>query len=961
MKTIIRNIFFIVLSWLFLPVSATNLEVIISGVDLPADLSAEQINHLLSDSHGLVWFGTVNGLYRWDGQRALFFSKNQKNEAVAALALSRDGKVWVAFADGSLAYVEGRQLTPFAVADSSFSTNISSMVFDEENRLWLGTEGDGIYCLDGEKLFHFAHKDGLKDEYIYDLKTIPGNKVAAATDFGIAICNFDKPTGKFSVETIVEGLPDVIVTALDFDGKNTLWLGFHKGGMGYYSLEEKKFHQLKLSNTFHFGQIIALETNAVGTWVADDKNGLMLVNGNERKNLDVIFFNGKAFDEKVKTILSDGLGNLFILTQKGMYVSSGGVLSMIKQAGDFSLTDLHAVAAPDLNHFWVANNNGLVEINGDEHKVFLDKVLEPTVRITALSQANDGRIWIATFGQGLICFDPSTEKHWFINEKNGLINDNVLSVNCKDNIIWAATLGGASKITLSENTVECSFQIASFDKQNGLGNNYIYTILQDSRGNVWFGTDGNGLVKYSNGSFQFFDENSGIGDDVVYAITEDENGEIWFSTSSSGLYSYDGNIFKNYSTSEGLSSQNILSIACKDQHVFILTDKGLDVFHKEGNIFINMFEDSENEKLQADLNSVYTGKNYVCFAVQSGLIIVKTNAFDNNTYEPVTLLDWVTVNLQALSDTNEQNFSSDENRFVFEYSGLWFPSPQKVRYKVKLDGYDPEWKTTYDHSVSYPNLPPGKYTFKVVSFLGMAVAQGKQASFSFEIKKPFYRQVWFIILVAAILVFLIYRFIIFRETRLKQIEARKKEKLEFEFQTLKNQVNPHFLFNSFSTLISIIEENPEKAVNYTEALSDFFRDILEVKDQELIPLKEEIRMIKNFNFIQQQRFGDQFLLKIELDERALNSVIPPLTLQLLTENAIKHNVVSKSKPLVVLIKNDMENIYVENNRNTKKTVEKSTGIGLQNIRDRYKLTSGKEIRVVENEKKYAVILPIINK
>ena len=484
-----------------------------------------------------------------------------------------------------------------------------------------------------------------------------------------------------------------------------------------------------------------------------------------------------------------------------------------------------------------------------------------------------------------------------------------------------------------------------------MGNNYIYTILQDSRGNVWFGTDGNGLVKYSNGSFQFFDENSGIGDDVVYAITEDENGEIWFSTSSSGLYSYDGSIFKNYSTSEGLSSQNILSIACKDQHVFILTDKGLDVFHKEGNIFINMFEDSENEKLQADLNSVYTGKNYVCFAVQSGLIIVKTNAFDNNTYEPVTLLDWVTVNLQALSDTNEQKFSSDENRFVFEYSGLWFPSPQKVRYKVKLDGFDPEWKTTYDHSVSYPNLPPGKYTFKVVSFLGMDVAQGKQASFSFEIKKPFYRQVWFIILVAAILVFLIYRFIIFRETRLKQIEARKKEKLEFEFQTLKNQVNPHFLFNSFSTLISIIEENPEKAVNYTEALSDFFRDILEVKDQELIPLKEEIRMIKNFNFIQQQRFGDQFLLKIELDELSLNSVIPPLTLQLLTENAIKHNVVSKSKPLVVLIKNDVENIYVENNRNTKKTVEKSTGIGLQNIRDRYKLTSGKEIRVVENDEK----------
>ena len=152
-----------------------------------------------------------------------------------------------------------------------------------------------------------------------------------------------------------------------------------------------------------------------------------------------------------------------------MYVSSGGVLSMIKQAGDFNLSDLHAVAAPDLNHFWVANNYGLVEINGDEHKVFLDKVLEPTVRITALSQADDGRIWIATFGQGLICFDPSTEKHWFINEKNGLINDNVLSVHCKDNIIWAATLGGASKITLERKHCRMQFSDCLFRQAKWLG------------------------------------------------------------------------------------------------------------------------------------------------------------------------------------------------------------------------------------------------------------------------------------------------------------------------------------------------------------------------------------------------------------------------------------------------------------------------------------------------------------
>jgi len=947
--------------WLWLPLTATNLEVVFSRVELPADLSAEQVNHLLSDSQGFVWFGTDNGLYRWDGQRGLYFSMNQENEAVAALALSGDGKVWVAFDNGSLAFVEGRQLLLFAAADTAFSNLISSMVFDSLNRLWVGTKGEGIYCFDGGQKFHLTNKAGLKDEYIYELKTGPGNQMWAATDQGLAICKLSQQGAAFSVETLADSLPDVIVTALDFDGNNTLCLGFHHGGVCLYSLTEKKIISFPAGNNFRFGKIISIKTNAVGTWVADDENGLVLLSGDEKKSADVIYFNSKPLNEKIKTMQFDKMGNLFILTQKGLYLSSGGVLSTISQVGAYKLLDLHALAVPDLHHFWVANNNGLLEINGNEHKIFLEKVLEPTVRITSLSQARDGKIWIATFGQGLICFDPKTEKHWFVNEKNGLINNNVLNVNCKGNIVWAATLGGASKLTLDENPDKCNFQIASFSQQNGLGNNYIYTILQDSKGNVWFGTDGNGLVKYADGKFQFFDENSGIGDDVVYSITEDENGDIWFSTSSSGLYSYDGATFKNYTTVDGLSSQNILSLACKDKHVFILTDKGLDVFHQEGNIFINMLEDKESGKMQADLNSVYTGKDYVCFALQTGMLIIKTRAFDNNTHEPVTLLDWVTVNLNQVDRNSENVFSAGENRFVFEYAGLWYLAPQKVRYLVKLEGFDPDWKTTYDHSVSYPNLPPGKYTFQVASFIGTADMQGKQASFSFSIKKPFYFQIWFIILAVAILVFLIYRLIIFRENRLKQSEARKKEKLEFEFQTLKNQVNPHFLFNSFSTLISIIEENPEKAVGYTEALSDFFRDILEVKGQELISLNEEIRMIKNFAFIQQQRFGNQFSLKIELDEQIMKTVIPPLTLQLLTENAIKHNVVSKSKPLEVLIKNDKENIFVENNRNVKKNLEKSTGIGLQNIRDRYKLASGKEISIIENEEKYVVILPIISK
>ena len=205
----------------------------------------------------------------------------------------------------------------------------------------------------------------------------------------------------------------------------------------------------------------------------------------------------------------------------------------------------------------------------------------------------------------------------------------------------------------------------------------------------------------------------------------------------------------------------------------------------------------------------------------------------------------------------------------------------------------------------------------------------------------------------------IYWFIKLREQNLKKREAQKMEQLEFEFQTLKNQINPHFLFNSFSTLISIIEDNQEDAVDYAEALSEFFRNILEVKDEVLIPVEEELKMMKNYSLIHQKRLGNIFKMEINLDEKIKLTKIPPLTLQLLTENALKHNVIAKGKPLTVTIRNDSNWIIVENNVRLKRQIEKSTGIGLRNIQERYKLISKSEIIIESNSEKFRILLPII--
>jgi hypothetical protein len=573
---------------------------------------------------------------------------------------------------------------------------------------------------------------------------------------------------------------------------------------------------------------------------------------------------------------------------------------------------------------------------------------------------DDGLIWIATFGQGVVILDPESRKFRFVTtKKDGLINNNVLGISIRDKDVWLATLGGASHLLRSESWFTTSLKSESFHKGHGLGNNFIYHILQDNSGNIWFGTDGNGLAKYDQSGFTFYDEKDGLDDDVIYVMDEDEDGNIWVSTPGSGVYRFDGTTFEHFGKDKGIIGNDLFSLSCHKNFVFILTESGLDIIDRTTNIVTGLNEELGIRKLHAELNCVYKIDDLIYFPTSEGIIKIDVKLLSGFDLVPHTVFDRTTVNLKPVDDASELILSPDQNQLVFEYTGHWYLAPGKVHYNIKLSGYDPDWKSTYDRRASYASLPPGDYSFELTSFLNQLPQGSSSLRTTFKILQPVYSRWWFILLVAIAVGLFFYWFVKSRENRLKLAEARKKEKLEFEFQTLKNQINPHFLFNSFSTLISMIEEKPEQAVEYTDKLSDFFRDILEVKDKELVLLAEELEMIRNYYFIQHKRFGDNFKLTIKLDADIQKTKIPPLTLQLLTENAIKHNVISKNKPLIVEIKNDKNLILVTNNFQPKKNVETSTGLGLKNIKERYRIISGMEIRIEKTANIFTVFLPII--
>lgn len=191
-------------------------------------------------------------------------------------------------------------------------------------------------------------------------------------------------------------------------------------------------------------------------------------------------------------------------------------------------------------------------------------------------------------------------------------------------------------------------------------------------------------------------------------------------------------------------------------------------------------------------------------------------------------------------------------------------------------------------------------------------------------------------------------------------ERFKRESVVSKYENLKNQLDPHFLFNSLNTLTNLVYENPDKAAKFIKQLSEVYRYVLDTKEREVVPLEEETNFLKSYLFLQQIRFGSKLQVDINLNGTTL--MVAPLALQMLVENAIKHNIISEDDPLTIKIYLMEDFIVVENTLQPRQetSYQHSSGVGLENIKRRYEfLSSGLEVHISRDLKSFKVKLPVI--
>ena len=310
-----------------------------------------------------------------------------------------------------------------------------------------------------------------------------------------------------------------------------------------------------------------------------------------------------------------------------------------------------------------------------------------------------------------------------------------------------------------------------------------------------------------------------------------------------------------------------------------------------------------------------------------------------------------------LTETELKNPNTFQAKFIISlfYTIIYWISVRAlcIFFRIKFPRYQDTWKRLLCYFLAIVVV------FTIIQWACADIYKFFEGVLDKEVKDEDYTVMPFfmIILVSTIYesIFLFYRW----KSSVLETERLRRANIQSQLEGLKNQVNPHFLFNSLNTLAYLIPEDTNKAVCFVQKLSKVYRYILEIRDKKLITLAEELEFLQSYIFLLRERFGDNISIRIKVDDELKNLSIVPLSLQILFENAIKHNVISKDKKLCIHVFTEGNNLVVKNNLQKKTILAPSTKVGLQNIRNRYAYFIEQTVDVIETKDHFMVTLPLI--
>ncbi len=931
--------------------------------DLPEELRNTAISKLYQDDLGYIWIGSDQGLWSFDGLRFQVRIRGEEgcSGAVTAIWQDRAGNLWVGYESGCIVLL--RPQRPPGIWRSpgeSITVPVTDFAETDDGVLWISTYGAGVYAWDGSKLHNWKEADGLRGNDMYTMIAAPdGDGVWVGTDRGIDHCMLR--AGVRSVSHIPLPVSDgalIIRKLLREKCSGHVFAGTYENGLIRFAADGT-------GGAWHFsdwswGILDDLECLSGGMLVvATRDHGVILTDAARPGKAEPVSANMRpAGATKIYDLLCDREGLLWVASNQKKLQSYAPAF----ESYPVSLDAIQALASLPDGRIMVGTGRGLYYMDPDSGRSARPvRGLPADINITSLYIDERGGLWIGSFGAGLYWYDPVSEQSVRWTEQDGLINNSILSIGGAGDTRWLATLGGAGRLDVTYKSGRPTVRPGPVSAGGQeLAARFVYQVLTDRRGRVWFATDGQGLVCLEEGTLRHIPMRDYPELRTIYALAEDTRGHIWFSTVREGLFSYDGSGIRRIGLAEGLSELEITGLVAGEcGRLLVVHPGGLDIVDPVNQ---SVFEATDLHRQYGQDESFSAacidGTGRFWAGSGSRVVSIRSDLLPAS-FRPVTALREVRVVDKPWEDLQAPGeLGHDQNYIAFHFNGLWFHNPAAVLYRYKLEGADPAWRESREPVAAYINLKPGTYRFRVQASVEGQFEGAQEAGWSFTIRPPFWQRWWFWLVALTLLAAGVRWWVRARERRLARELAMKRETAVAQYEALRTQINPHFLFNSFNTLIGVIEDDPSLAVTYVERLSDFYRNILQYRETDSIPLEEEIRLVQDYLYLLRQRFGEALLCDISLTDDRWR--VPPLAIQILIENAIKHNIVARSRPLHIhIIQSAAGQVTVSNNLQPKLQAEASTGVGLDNVARRIELLTGKRIQVRRDESVFSVELPLL--
>jgi ligand-binding sensor domain-containing protein len=922
-----------------------------TSLDLSGIVYPEGLQQIEQDKHGFLWLATAHGILRTDGFRHRWVFRDAQMDITAMLV--HDDKLWIGSKDGQILRLDcaGNSIDFRAHPTNSEVTSLTAGIL---GTVFFGTQTAGVGMIRMQEVVVLSDFFPNVDKSIHGL-AYWNEELIFATDLGLYVVQPNAPINCRMIDEKRQWLGDQYINAMIVcdegvflageNGSITKWLG---GENCLHPASFNQFHDLSVEHLAIYDDELLVVDILGHVYSLDlEKMERVVPIAAPHQSLPI---------EAITDLSINGQGTMMLVHGLPEITSLDLIQTSISEHDGVALHHVSAVCLSSDRTLWIANEQGLFAHQAD----FMDGQLmqrkwisHERDQVVAVCEVDSLWMALGTFGNGLYFLNRHTGKTIWLDESHGLINNHVTSIELSGDVLWLSTLGGLSCISVSNKKV-----VANYGAQSPLEASYLYCVKKGRSDDLWIGSDGRGLIHMENGAFTFLKSEHPELSKSIVQIALDGASRIWLLSLDKGIQC----LWKDQIYApDKLSKQRLGEIGTmavdSRNRLLLHSSRGIYLYNPEDQSLVMVNEERNNLAHAFQSMLVDESRQRVWLARQGDLWSCEMDAFTQK-HIPRLYLDQVQ---QGLADVvaGDQVFEPDQNQFTFHLSVPWFVPNEFPFIRYRLLGLDSMWIETQERTLNFPKLNPGFYKLEAQVVLNGEIITSGILSYTFEIKKPIYLRWWFIFIAAGALIFLIVGVWKWRERQLKNRTTIRQQQLESELQVLRSQINPHFLFNSFNTLSYTIEKDQQEAVDYVERLSDYFRLILHRNVDALIPLDEEMKLLENYIYLQQKRFGDLFRVEVRLDKDPHCWLIPPMVTQIVVENAVKHNAILKDKPLQVDIQVLEGYLVIGNNVNTLIKRQVGTGTGLANIARRLEILCHKEMEIVHGAHRFEVRIPLM--